>query len=388
VNRSILARLIALGVVTVLGFYYIAFDAIGYHLPGVDGPYQISVAMPVTEPFGCDAASGGPTSPTCQQIPAGAGGLYTDAYVTYRGVAVGKVAALNLHPDGVTAVLNIDHGVKIPDNVTAAVKELTAAAEQYIDLEPMGGTASPTSMAAGATIPSDRTTVPVSIGELLDSLNNLVDNLSASDLNTLSSALATGLVNAGGNLRQIIVDSNALVTALQTAATGTSQLINSGSTVLSTFNATGASFTQFSTNLSQLSAYLAQNNSTLVRFLQSGAQGATSLNGFLAKYGNDTVGFIDNLATATDTAYQRQDAFRALFEVLPLFATNVAATVQGGQVHFQVDFNSSSPVCSYTPMLPEPTQVDNSPANLGNYCPSTAPGMLARGAATAPPPHS
>lgn len=375
-NRSILARLIALLVVTVAGVYYIAFDAIGYNLPGVNEPYTIKVDMPVTEAF------------DGQQLPAGAGGLYSDAYVTYRGVVVGKVSALDLHPDGVVAVLAIDHGVHIPANVTATVKELTAAAEQYLDLAPLSGSASGGYLKSGSTIPADRTFVPVSIGALLDSLNSLVDNLSSADLNTLTAALATGLQGAGGDLRQIIIDSNTLVTALQSATTGTRELINSGSTVLSTFNATSNDFAQFSSALDQLTAHLAQNNQTLVQFLQSGASGSAALNGFLSKYAGDTVSFINNLASATDTAYQRQDAFRALFEVLPLFASDVAETVQGGQVHFQVDFNTSSPVCTYTPLLPEPTQVDNGTADLSGSCPTTTPGLLQRGAGAAPPPQS
>lgn len=374
-SRSIVARLVALLVITVAGVYYIAYDAVGVHLV-LDRPYTISVDMPATETF------------DGQQIPAGAGGLYSDAYVTYRGVEVGKVASLQLHPDMVVAVLHIDHGAKIPANVTANVKELTAAAEQYLDLEPAGAVGSGGYLRSGATIPESRTSVPVSIGTLLDALDNLVDNLSVSDLNTLTSALATGLQDAGPDLRQIIDDSDALVEALQSATSGTTELINGGSTVLSTFNQTSNDFSEFVTDLDQLSAQLAANNQDFKNLLSTGASAGQTLDPFLTQTAGSTVGLIDNLATATNTAYQRQDAFRALFEVLPLFSTDVAETVQGGQIHFQVDFNSRSPVCTYTPMLPEPTEAVTGTADLDGNCPVTAPDMLQRGADTAPPPHS
>lgn len=372
-NRSILARLLALLVVTVAGTYYVAFDAVGVHL--IDRPYTINVDLPMTETFGG------------QQLPAGAGGLYSDAYVTYRGVEVGKVASLHLHQNMVVAVLAIDHGVRIPSDVDANVKELTAAAEQYLDLEPQGDQGSGY-LAAGSTIPGDRTSVPVSIGTLLDNLDSLVNSIGVGDLNTLTSALATGLQGAGADLRQIIVDSHTLVAALQSATNGTAELINGGDRVLATFNATSGDFSQFTAELDQLSVQLATNNQALVDFLQSGAAGSAALNGFLSRYSGATVGLIDNLAADTTTAFQRQDAFRALFQVLPLFATDVAETVQGGQVHFQVDFNSTAPVCSYTPMLPEPTQAVSGTANLDGNCPVSSPDMLQRGAATAPPPQS
>ncbi|HET9731792.1 MAG TPA: MCE family protein [Acidimicrobiales bacterium] len=361
-NRSILARLIALLVVTAVGVYYIAFDAVGVHI--VDKPYHISVQLPA------------------------AGGIYPDAYVTYRGVEVGKVAALHLHQNDVVAVLAINHGTRIPSNVTASVRELTAAAEQYMDLVPAADPPPGQWLRPGAVIPADRTSIPVSVGTLLNTLNSLVDSLSASDLDTLTSALATGLRDAGGDLHSIIVNGSTLVSALQSAIPGTASLINAGNTVLSTFNDTSGDFATFSANLNALSAQVKASNSALVGFLSSGGAAGNALNGFLSRYGSATVGLIDNLAASTNVAYQRQDAVKALFEVLPLFASDVSETVSGGQIHFKLDFNTADPVCPYTPMLPQPTQVVTSPANLTGGCATVAPNMLQRGADKAPPPHS
>lgn len=360
-SRSILARLVALLVITVAGLYYIAFDAVGVHV--ISQPYHIKVVMPT------------------------AGGIYPDAYVTYRGVEVGKVSSLHLQQNDVVADLAINHGTRIPADVTASVRELTAAAEQYMDLVPASSDSSAW-MKPGDVIPADRTSVPVSVGTLLNTVNSLVDSLSAQDLNTLASALATGLRDAGGDLHSIIVNGNTLVSALQSAIPGTQSLINAGSTVLSTFNSTSNDFESFSANLNALSAQVKHSNSALVSLLQNGGTAANSLNGFLSQYANPTVGLIDNLASSTGVAYQRQDAIRALFEVLPLFASDVSETVSGGQVHFKLDFNTADPVCPYTPMLPQPTQVVSSTANLTGGCSTVAPNLLQRGADKAPPPHS
>lgn len=360
-SRSIIARLIALFVVTVAGVYYIAFDAVGIRV--TDKPYHIKVVMPT------------------------AGGIYPDAYVTYRGVEVGKVSSLQLQQSDVVAVLAINHGTRIPANVTASVRQLTAAAEQYMDLVPAGSDP-PVWMKPGDVIPENRTSVPVSVGTLLNTVNSLVDSLSAQDLNTLASALATGLRDAGGDLHSIIVNGSTLVSALQSAIPGTQSLINAGNTDLATFNSTSNEFASFSANLNALSAQVKQSNSALVGLLQNGGTAGNALNGFLSQYASPTVGLIDNLAAATNVAYQRQDAIRALFEVLPLFASDVSETVSGGQVHFKLDFNTADPVCPYTPMLPQPTQVVTSTANLTGGCATVAPNLLQRGADKAPPPHS
>jgi phospholipid/cholesterol/gamma-HCH transport system substrate-binding protein len=355
VTRSILARLVALLVITVVGVYYIAFDAVGIRL--TDQPYTVHVDMPT------------------------AGGLYQDAYVTYRGVEVGKVASLHLTATGVVADLAISHGQKIPSNVTAEVKELTAAAEQYMDLVPTND--DPPYLEPGYTIPADRTVIPTSIGTLLNTLNSLVGSLSAQDLNTLSSALATGLRDAGGDLHSIIVNGDTLVQALQSAIPGTQELINAGNSVLSTFNSTSGEFDQFAANLNTLSAQVAQSNSDLLALLKNGATAGQTLNGFLTQNATPTVNLIDALATDTNAAYDYRSAFQALFQVLPLFATDVAQVTTNGQVRFELTFNDADPVCPYTSTMVEPTSLV-AVASLTGNCTIEAPNLLQRGADKAP----
>ncbi len=363
-SRSILSRIIALLVVTALGVYYIAFDAIGVKL--TNQPFTVHVEMPA------------------------AGGIYSDAYVTYRGVEVGKVSALHLHQNGVTADLAIDHGVKIPADVTASVRELTAAAEQYMDLVPPKATltaaASPGPyLQPGSVIPRNRVTVPVSVGTLLNTVNSLVDSLHASDLNTLSSALATGLQNAGSDLHSIIVNGDTLVNALQSAIPGTTRLINAGNTVLSTFNGTNNDFQDFSANLNALSAQVAKSNSDFVALLRNGATASQTLTQFLNQNGGPMVSLINDLSSATNVAYARRAAFQALFQVLPLFASNVAMVTTNGQIRFELTFNSKDTVCPYTSTMAEPTSLV-AMADLTRNCNTEAPDLLQRGADKAPPP--
>lgn len=366
-SRAIFGRIVALLVVTVLGLYYILFDAIGIKV--------------TNQPF------------TVHAVLSAAGGIYSDASVTYRGVEVGKVTAVHLYPDRVVVDLAIRSGEKIPQDVHANVRELTAAAEQYMDLVPpaqpsLAASSNSTPgpyLSQGYTIPQDRTSIPVSIGTLLATVNSLVSSLNPSDLNTLSHALAQGLQGAGDDLRSIISDGSTLLEALQSATPGTINLIDDGNTVLNTFNQTAGDFADFSHNLNLLSAQVARSNSDLVKLLQNGAVLSGTANQQLQLYAQPTIGLLADLGDLSNLTFQREPAFRALFQVLPLFATDIASTSTNGQIRFELLFNYNHTVCPYTSTMAEPNSLV-AVADLTRNCGVQAPDLLQRGADKAPAP--
>ena len=192
-RRTLVTQLAALAVVTAVGVGYIAFDVIGVHVG--HEPYHVTWS--------------------CPRAP---GDYQRRGRVTYRGVEVGKVASLHF-------TLGRGGGARYrprredSGGLYASVKELTAAAEQYMDIVPP--TTDPPYLQNGSVIPMDHTSVPVSVGQLLNTVNSLVNSLHASDLNTLTESLAQGLQGAGPDLRSIIVNGDTLITALQSAIPGT-----------------------------------------------------------------------------------------------------------------------------------------------------------------------
>ena len=69
------------------------------------------------------------------------GGIFSNAEVTYRGVAIGRVGAIHLHGDGVRVDLNIDScsSAKVPTDTAAAVSDRSVIGEQYVNLIPPNG---------------------------------------------------------------------------------------------------------------------------------------------------------------------------------------------------------------------------------------------------------
>ncbi len=351
-------RMVALVLVVAAGVSYIAFDVLGNRAGA--GPYTLSVDL------------------------ARAGGLYPDASVTYRGVDVGRVSALDLTTRGVTAVLAVDPGVEIPVQVQVNVRDLSAAGEQYLDLVPTGP-ATPV-LRAGAVIPESETAVPVTVGTLLTDVGALVGGLDPADVQTVTEALGTGLGGTGEDLRTIASASAQLIAALEAAQPATSQLIQNSGPLLSTANATGGDFASFSQGLAQLTGQLRSSDADIRTLLANGTTAESAFSTLLTQDSATLNGFLGNLSTDLGVAAQRQAAVQVLLSVLPVFAGEVSSVVgPDGQVRVELKFNDASTVCPYITgaQTPELTVTTGAPT-LDRTCTLTAPDLLQRGSADAP----
>ncbi|MDP1211489.1 MlaD family protein, partial [Klebsiella pneumoniae] len=90
--------------------------------------------------------------------------LYKNSNVTYRGQTIGVVNAVELSETGVNARLSLESGVKVPSDVDAAVKSVSAIGEQFVDLIPhtdsSGAIVVDGHLENGSVIPEDRTSIP------------------------------------------------------------------------------------------------------------------------------------------------------------------------------------------------------------------------------------
>src|ERR1700716_1667071 len=88
------------------------------------------------------------------------GGIFVNAEVAYRGVAVGKVASMTLTARGVDLGLDIASGAPpIPADTYAAVSNRSAVGEQYGDLLPQHENGP--YLQAGSVIRTDKTSIPL-----------------------------------------------------------------------------------------------------------------------------------------------------------------------------------------------------------------------------------
>ncbi len=356
-NKRLMPRMIALVVVVVVGVYYIAFDIMQYRL--FSRPFVVTVLMP------------------------SAGGLYTGADVTYRGVQVGTVGALDVQPDQLAVKLDIDAGEHIPDNGPVRVKELSALGEQYIDFQPTHGDGP--DLRTGTVIPAKRVVLPTSIGTTLIDLGKMLKSINTHDLVVNENFLATAFNGTGSDLRTIIVSGERLFNALVAAQPETVNLVLDGQTDLHTLEATDGDLATFSAGLSSLTQELADSNTSLRALIKNSNAAEIKLNPLLASDSASIDALVATSATDSQVSAAYAPQVDAIFELLPAVSDDLASVASNGHIHGVLEVNTADPVCPYVlgTQMPGPTQSVSSPS-LTNNCPTSSPGMLQRGADSTP----
>lgn len=135
------------------------------------------------------------------ELPA-SGGLYRFSNVTYRGFQIGTVTAVEPTIDGARATLTLQTSPRIPADLQAQVRSVSAAGEQYVDLRPR--TDSPPFLSDGDVISRRDTTIPQSVGPLLDQVSALLGSIPKAKLHTLIDETALGVDGAGYDLGSLI----------------------------------------------------------------------------------------------------------------------------------------------------------------------------------------
>lgn len=153
------------------------------------------------------------------------GGLYKNANVTYRGVAVGRVESVGLNPNGVTAHMRLNSGTAIPSNVTATVRSVSAIGEQYIDLVPPENPSS-TKLRNGFRIQRQNTRIGQDVADLLRQAETLLGSLGDTRLRKLLHEAFIATNGAGPELARLIESARLLVDEANANYPQVSQLID------------------------------------------------------------------------------------------------------------------------------------------------------------------
>ncbi len=303
-----------------------------------------------------------------------AGGLFANAPVTYRGVPVGRVTAVQLRRDGVRADLRIDRGVRVPDALRAVVTQRSAVGEQYLDLRPDrdGGPY----LADGAVIPADRTGLPLAPETLLTNLDALIRSVDPDDLAVLITELGTAFEGNEQALARILDAGDALLTEADARLPETLTLIRDARTVLATQAESAEALRRWSAGLAQLAATVRAADPDLRRLLAAGPPAGAELRALLRGLDPDIGTLLGNLVTVNGIAARRLPGIEQLLVVYPIVvAGGFTVTPGDGTAHLGLVVNvNDPPSCVYR--------------GGGTRCAATdrAAGASVRGAQNAPRP--
>ena len=146
------------------------------------------------------------------ELPA-SGGLYKYSNVTYRGVQVGKVTDLQV-VDGrrVVATMSLPTSPRIPADLVAKVRSVSAVGEQYVDLQPAHD--APPYLRDGSVIDVARTAVPEPVGPMLDQLDALVGSIPKEKLGPLLDETSKAFGGAGYDIGSLLDSSSTVLERL------------------------------------------------------------------------------------------------------------------------------------------------------------------------------
>ena len=309
IQRTVKLQLLAFAILSVVGVVYTSATYIGFTERFINPPYSVAVDL------------------------AESGGIFPNAEVTYRGVAVGRVGDLELLDDGVRVELRIKDGEKIPKDLKAIVQNKSAVGEQYVDLLPESDDGP--YLTDGDRIAMDRTSTPIPPEELLLNLDRLVNSIGREELATVIDELGKGFNGAERSLQTLVDEGNKLTLAATEALPETIRLIEDGETVLDTQRASGTAIRSFADDLADLSAQLRDSDADLRRLFVTGQQSGAELSDFLARNQQNIGLLAGNLTSFSQVISARLPAVEQLMITYPVVVTGGFTVVPGdGTSHF------------------------------------------------------
>ncbi len=276
------------------------------------------------------------------------GGLYKNANVTYRGVAVGRVESVGLNPNGVTAQMRLNSGTAIPSNVTATVKSVSAVGEQYIDLVPPGSPAS-SKLHNGSRIDRQNTRIGQDVAELLKRAEALVNSLGDTRLRELLHETFIAANGSGPELARLIESARLLVDEANANYPQVSELIDQAGPFLEAQIRAGADIKSLSDGLARFTSEVRQADpqlrSTLANAPGAIDEASTAFSGIRPSF----PALAASLANLGRVGVIYHKSIEQLLVVLPaLFAAITTAAGgapqdEGAKLDFKLDFNDPPP---------------------------------------------
>lgn len=275
------------------------------------------------------------------------GGIFTNAEVNYRGIAIGRVAGMTLTPGGVQVALNIDSSApKIPANTDAVVADRSAVGEQYVDLRPRADGAP--FLAEGSVIPRERTTTPLPTQTLLTNVDSLATSVPTDDLRTVVNELDTAFSGTGQPLQQLLDTASAFTKTAAEHAPQSNALLEQSVTVLDTQHKEAGALNSFSKNLELIAQQLKTSDPDLRRLIVAAPAASQQLNGVLQEDGANLGLVIGNLLSTSTLLKSRLTAQEQLLASAPALIPGASTVLPGdGTAHLGLVLNLYDPmVCT------------------------------------------
>ncbi|MBB3748164.1 virulence factor Mce-like protein [Mycolicibacterium sp. BK634] len=295
-TRFVRNQLIIFTVASVIGMAVMVF---GYmQLPALFGWGKITVTL---------------------ELPAG-GGLYRFANVTYRGVQVGKVTSVAPTPQGASATLTLNTSPKIPADLHAAVRSISAVGEQYVELLPQSDTRG--YLHDGSVISMRNTSIPQQVGPMLDQVSKLVDSIPKGKLGQLLDETYQGFNGAGYDLGSLLDSSAKVTTDINGVADQTRGFIDDAVPLLDSQAQTTDAISTWTHSLAGISDHLVADDPHLRTILATAPGAAEEVSALLNQIKPTLPVLLANLTTVGQILVTYNPGLEQILVLLPAYIAN------------------------------------------------------------------
>ncbi|MFT3901101.1 MAG: MlaD family protein [Gordonia sp. (in: high G+C Gram-positive bacteria)] len=298
--QLIIFTIVAIIAVIAMGIYYIRIP----QMLGV-GVYRVNLDLPTT------------------------GGIYKNANVSYRGVDVGKVEAVQLTDEGVRARLVINSGAKIPANSKAGIRSVSAVGEQFVVFTPPGDPSSD-SLHNNATVTSDD--VPVEISTMLDQADQLLTSVGDSQLRSVMDEVFQSFNGTGEELQRLLDSMTLLTTEANKNSEQMIALVQQAGDVLSTQSRTADSVRSWTSQMTKVTDQLRANKPEITGILAKGPNVTAQTGQVFENMKMSIPLLVDNLGTTLKTQAVYHPNMRQILVLYPRLLDVLITAVNTGDV--------------------------------------------------------
>ena len=253
--------------------------------------------------------------------------VYPDNPVLILGVPVGQITTVVPQGRLVKVVMTVDRSINVPADASAVVLQPSLVAGRSIQLTP-AYTGGPT-MPDGGVIPVQRTAVPLGIDDLAHAANDLATMLGPPGANrngALSDALDVAAANVRGNGQAINNTIGDVAALSETLAGSRKQLfatVNQLQSFVSTLAANDTQVRQFTTQLADVSNFLAAERGDLGAALRELSLALGEVAAFVQDNRAVLKSNVDRLTEVTAVLVRQREALGEIIDIAPTALSNL-----------------------------------------------------------------
>lgn len=257
------------------------------------------------------------------ELPA-SGGLYRFSNVTYRGVEVGKVTNMDVSRTQATATLSLATSPKIPADLVAEVRSVSAVGEQYVELMPR--TDSPPYLQDGSVIAVADTKIPQAVGPMLDQVSTLINSVPKEELSGLVDESFDAFNGAGYDLGSLFDSSAKISGDLNKVGDQSSALVEDSAPLLDSQAQTTDALRLWARSLAGVTSQVVVNDPQVRTLLEEGPPAADEVSKLFDQVKPTLPILLANLTTFGRIGVTYRPSLEQVLVLLPPFVGNVLAS--------------------------------------------------------------